>query len=70
MNSLVDTTLMLVELDERGVRVWRNKRGWFHASEKALRASGGVRPVPVHGPFETAVEAGTHALKRIAREAA
>lgn len=67
MNSLTDTTLMLVELDERGIRVWRNNRGWFHCSEKALRAVG---PIPRQGPFRTAVEAGRDALNRLKRDAA
>lgn len=62
MSSLVDTTLLLVQLDEHGVEVWGNRRGWFYCSRRHMEEAKGERPIPVRGPFGSAVEAGKHAL--------
>ncbi len=68
--SVIDTTLLLVHLDEKGISVWRNRYGWWFAHQEALKLSLVTdEPKPVHGPYATAVEAGMAAMKLEAKAA-
>ena len=71
MAYVVSRVLLLVELDRRGISVWRNRSGWWFADQKALTlALVDDKPKEVFGPFESAVAAGAHALNREAEKAA
>jgi hypothetical protein len=58
---LISTTLLLVQLDEAGIDVWANRKGWFWTGGKSQIAN---------GPFPSAVKAGEDALKQKERAAA
>jgi hypothetical protein len=58
--KLVDVTLLLSQLDEWGVRVWRNHAGWHWGFEHELRA---MLATAKRGPFDSAVAAGLNASK-------
>lgn len=68
MGALIDTTVLLIELDDKGIEIWKSRRGWHHAFRRHLKEYDGLAPVPVHGPFRSAVEAGQHALGRLNAE--
>jgi hypothetical protein len=66
----IDTSALLLDLDERDINLWKNKRGWWWAYQKDLVTC--VAPAtsdqrsrsPALGPFDSQIAAALDAFAK------
>jgi hypothetical protein len=74
MTRLFSTETVLRRLDEKQISIWCNQKGWFWAFEKDLKRLPKFSNEPIdmsliHGPFDSAQNAGWDALSEMAEAA-